>query len=66
MERGAGSGDFENGEQELRSEFYKYRHCTKNRNLDGYFFFNSIFGENWDLLPWMQKILQSSSMEDTQ
>jgi hypothetical protein len=38
VERGAGSGDFESGEQELLSEFYKYRNSTKNRNLDGYFF----------------------------
>jgi hypothetical protein len=30
------------------------------------FFKNSIFGENWDLLPWMQKTLQPSSMKDTQ
>jgi hypothetical protein len=38
VERGAGSGDFESGEQELLSEFYKYRNSTQNRNLDGYFF----------------------------
>jgi hypothetical protein len=25
-----------------------------------------IFGESWNLLPWMQKTLQPSSMEDTQ
>jgi hypothetical protein len=38
VERGAGSGDFESGEWELLSEFYKYQNSTKNRNLDGYFF----------------------------
>jgi hypothetical protein len=26
----------------------------------------NIFGESWDLLPWMRKTLQPSSMEDTQ
>jgi hypothetical protein len=26
----------------------------------------TIFGESWDLLLWMQKTLQPSSMEDTQ
>jgi hypothetical protein len=36
-ERGAGSGDFESGEQELLSEFFKYQNSTKNRNFDGYF-----------------------------
>jgi hypothetical protein len=36
-ERGAGRGDFEGGEQELKSEFYKYRISTKNRNFDGRF-----------------------------
>jgi hypothetical protein len=34
-ERGVGSGDFESGEQELLSEFFKYRNSTKNRNFDG-------------------------------
>jgi hypothetical protein len=37
VERGAGSGDFESGEQELLSEFFKYQNSTKNRNFDGYF-----------------------------
>jgi hypothetical protein len=36
VERGAGSGDFESGEQELLSEFFKYQNSTKNRNFDGY------------------------------
>jgi hypothetical protein len=26
---------------------------------------NSISSENWDLLPWMQKTLQPSSIDDT-
>jgi hypothetical protein len=38
VERGAGSRDFESWEQELLSEFYKYRNSTKNRNFDGQFF----------------------------
>jgi hypothetical protein len=37
---------------------FKYRNSTKNRNFDGYFFQKTIFGESWDLLPWMQKTLQ--------
>jgi hypothetical protein len=57
VERGAGSGDFESGEQELLSEFYKYR-------MTG-FFKNSIFGENYDLLPWVQKSLLLSGIEES-
>jgi hypothetical protein len=49
VERGAGSGDFERGEQELLSEFYKYQNSTKNRNLDGYFFQKFYFW--WKLGP---------------
>jgi hypothetical protein len=43
VERGAGSGDFESGEQELLSEFFKYRNSTKNINFDGYFFPKNYF-----------------------
>jgi hypothetical protein len=43
VERGAGSGVFESGEQELLSEFDKYRNSTKNRNLDGNFLPNTLF-----------------------
>jgi hypothetical protein len=43
VERGAGSGDFESGKQELLSEFYKYRISTKNRNFDSWFFQNFYF-----------------------
>ena len=41
-ERGAGSGeDFESGEQELLSEFYKYWNSNKNRNC-GWLIFSKI------------------------
>jgi hypothetical protein len=43
VERGAGSGVFESGEQELLSEFDKYQNSTKNRNLDGNFLPNTLF-----------------------
>jgi hypothetical protein len=42
-ELGAGSGDFESREQELLSEFDKYRNSTKNRNSDGNFLPNILF-----------------------
>jgi hypothetical protein len=42
-ERGAGSGDFESGEQELLSKFDKYQNSTRNRNLDGNFLPNILF-----------------------
>jgi hypothetical protein len=38
MEWAAGSG-----EQELLSEFFKYRNFTKNRNFDGFFFQKNYF-----------------------
>jgi hypothetical protein len=50
-ERGAGSGAFESVEQELKSEI---------KNLMADFSKFSIFGENWDPLPWIQKTLQPS------
>jgi hypothetical protein len=43
VERGAGSGVFESREQELLSEFDKYRNSTKNRNFDGNFLPNTLF-----------------------
>jgi hypothetical protein len=35
--------DFESGEQELTSEFLKYRIFTKNKKFNGYFFQNFSF-----------------------
>ena len=43
VERGAGSGDFESGEQEFLSEFDKYKFFTKNRNLEGNFLLKTLF-----------------------
>jgi hypothetical protein len=43
VERGAGSGDFESGEQELLSKFDKYQNSARNRNLDGNFLPNILF-----------------------
>jgi restriction endonuclease S subunit len=42
-ERGAGSEDFESGEQEVLSDFLKYRKSSKNRNFDGYFSQKKLF-----------------------
>jgi hypothetical protein len=43
VERGAGSGDFESGEQELLFKFDKYQNSARNRNLDGNFLPNILF-----------------------
>jgi hypothetical protein len=43
VERGAGSEDFESGEQEVLSDFLKYRKSSKNRNFDSYFFQKKLF-----------------------
>jgi hypothetical protein len=71
VERGTGSG--ERGAGILRAETKNY--CQSFLNIEiplkieismAIFSKNSISSENWDLLPWMQKTLQPSSIDDTQ
>jgi hypothetical protein len=64
-ERGAGSEEW--GAGILRAEsrnycqiFFNIGFLLKIEILKSDFFFKSIFGENWNLLPWIQKTLQPS------
>jgi hypothetical protein len=77
-ERGAGSGERGAGSEEQGAGILRVgsrNYCQSFLNIEiplkieilmAIFSKNSISGENWDLLPWMQKTLQPSSIDDTQ
>jgi hypothetical protein len=70
-EREAGSGEqgagiLRVGSRNYCQSFLNIEIPLKIEILMAIFSKNSISGENWNLLPWMQKTLQPSSIDDTQ
>jgi hypothetical protein len=60
-----GAGILRVGSRNYCQSFLNIEIPLKIEILMAIFSKNSISGENWDLLPWMQKTLQPTSIDDT-
>jgi hypothetical protein len=61
-----GAGILRAGSRNYCQSFLNIEIPLKIEILMAIFLKKTIFGESWDLLLWMRKTLQPSSMEDTQ